>query len=64
MGNNIQIRISKVKIKSDCESECCLSFRRNKKRIKQKERSVQECSEVCPKDPEGIIQVLSSNESE
>lgn len=32
MGNNIQIRISKVRIESECESECCISFRKRKRK--------------------------------
>ena len=41
MGNQISIRVSKVKIESDCESECCISFRKKKTKPPEVVESIQ-----------------------
>lgn len=56
MGNQISIRVSKVKIESDCESECCISFRKKKTKPPEALQVVQDVVE--------LIQVPSSPDSE
>lgn len=59
MGNNpsVKVDVSRIKCESDCDSTCCIYFkRRKKKKIKQKE---QPALELNLED-----QVLSSNDSE